>query len=97
MSLARSLSPSSVESLSWAQICKEHPNEWVCLLDVDMAPDGSIQNARVVVHASSMRQALAQLGAPQPNTLVAHTSGRPLQSPRIELSDEIRDLVRPRR
>lgn len=97
MSLAQSVTSSSVESLSWAQICEEHPNEWVCLLHVEKAPDGSIRSARVVGHARSMRQVLAQLGAPQPNTVVAHTSGRPLQSPRIELSDEIRDLVRPRR
>lgn len=97
MSLAQSVSPSSVESLSWVQICEEHPNEWVCLLHVEKTPDGSIKSARVVGHAASMKQVLAQLGAPQPNTVVAHTSGRPLQSPRIELSDEIRDLVRPRR
>jgi hypothetical protein len=97
MSVAEKLSPPSFESLSWAKICEQHPNEWVCLLDVDHALDNSIRLARVVGHDRSMRQALAQIGNPQPDTVVVHTSGRPLRSPRIEPTDEIRDIVRPRR
>lgn len=97
MSTAESLAPTSPQPLRWAKICELHPNEWVCLLDVESAPDGSIRAARVVGHDRSMRHALAQIGPPQQGAMVVHTWRRPLQSPRIEMTDEIRDIIRPRR
>ena len=97
MSNAASLAPTSQQPLRWAEICDLHPNEWVCLLEVENAPDGSIRTARVIGHDRLMRHALAQIGLPKPDTIVVHTWGRPLQSPRIEMTDEIRDIVRHRR
>ncbi|HEY5922050.1 MAG TPA: hypothetical protein VIV11_10290 [Kofleriaceae bacterium] len=89
---------SEISGLSmWAEICERCPNEWVCLLDVVTAADGSIRSARVIGHDRSMKQALMQNGAFSPDTVVVHTWGRPLRSPRIEMTDEIRDIVRPRR
>lgn len=82
---------------TWAEICERCRNEWVCLFDVDSADDGSIRSARVLVHSASMRQLLAQLGGGAPNLIVVHTSGRPSRSPRTELTDEIRNIVRARR
>jgi hypothetical protein len=97
MSAAEKILPASDELLSWAAICERHPDEWVCLVDLEHAPDGSVRSARVVGHNRSMRQALAQLGALEPGTTVMHTAGRPLRLPRIEMTDEIRDVVRARR
>lgn len=96
MSLAERLS-TSAESLSWIGICERHPDEWVGLLDVEYAADGSIHLAKVIGHDRSMRQVLAQIGVTQPGTVVVHTAGRPLRFPRIEMTDEIRDIVRARR
>jgi len=96
MSVAEKLS-TSAESLCWTEIRERHPDEWVCLLDVEYAPDGSVRLARVAGHDRSMRQALAQCGVTQPGTIVVHTAGRPLRFPRIEMTDKIRDIVRPRR
>lgn len=97
MSVAERSSPASVESSSWAEICQQHPNEWVCLLDVENGPHGSILSARVISHDRSMKQALAQIGVTQPGTVVIHTGGRPLRFSRIEMTDEIRDIVRHQR
>ncbi|MDB4954678.1 MAG: hypothetical protein JWO36_2247 [Myxococcales bacterium] len=97
MSTALKLTPTETAPLSWARICELHPNEWVCLRDVETAPDGSIRSARVIGHDESMRQALVQIDLRQPSAVVVHTYGRPLHSPRIEMTDEIRDIVRPRR
>jgi len=97
MRAAEKVTPTSLGSLSWAKICEQHTNEWVCLLDVENAPDGSIRSARVIGHDRSMRQALAELGVTPPGAVVVHTGGRPLRFPRIELTDEIRDIVRPQR
>lgn len=97
MSTAEQLAPISVASLSWGEICEQHPNEWVCLLDIAREPDGSIRSARVVSHDSSIEEALDQLDPPDPDTTVVHTAGRPLWTPRIEIVDESRDLLRSRR
>jgi len=98
MSVAEKIGRARLGRLSWAEIGTVHPNEWVCLCDVEDAIDGTIGSARVVAHEQSMRQLLAQLGS-QPNTdaVVVHTWGRPLRSPRIEMTDEIRDIVPARR
>jgi hypothetical protein len=97
MSVAEKIARTSVDSLSWVRICEQHPNEWVCLRDIENEPGGAIRSARVLGHDRSMRQALAQLAPLQPDTLVVHTGGRPLRLPRIEMTDEIRDIVRRRR
>jgi hypothetical protein len=97
MSTAQKLTPMETAPLSWARLCELYPNEWVCLFDVDTAPDGDIRSARLISHDQSMKQALAQLDVSQPGTVVLHTGGRPLRFPRIELTDEIRDIVRSRR
>jgi hypothetical protein len=63
----------------------------VYLCDVEDAIGGWIGSARVVAHDQSMRQLLAQLGSqPSIHAVVVHTRGRPLRSPRIEMTDEIR-------
>jgi hypothetical protein len=98
MSVAEKIGRASLGRLSWAEICTLHPNEWVYLRDVEDAIDGSIGSARVITHDQSMRQMLAQLGEqPNTDTVVVHTWGRPLRSPRIEMTDEIRDIVPARR
>jgi len=87
----------SSATLRWDEICAEHPNEWVCLLDIAREPDGSIGSARVVSHAPSIERALDQIEPPNPDTTVVHTAGRPMWTPRIEIVDESRDIVRSRR
>ncbi len=96
MSTAESLAPLRAQPLSWAEIRERHPNEWVCLLDVENTPEGAIGSASLVAHDPSMRKLLAETSL-QPDAVIAHTSDRPWWTPRIELTDEIRDIVRPRR
>ena len=78
-------------ALSWAAIRMKHPDEWVCLRDVQCAADGAIRSARVVGHDVSIERALDQVDPPDPDTLVAHTAGQPIRTPRIEMVDEGRD------
>lgn len=94
---AAAKSPQMLEPCSWAEICAQHPNEWVCLLDLDHGPDGRICAARVVGHDPSIERALDQIEPPNPDTTVVHTAGRPMWTPRIEVIDESRDLLRSRR
>lgn len=98
MSFAQSISPPRVGSLSWARICEDHPNEWVCLRDVENDASGAIHSARVVSHDRSIERALDFLAEPaDADTTVVHTSGRPLWTPRTEILDESRDDIRSRR
>ena len=94
MSLAQSISPPRTGSLSWAQICEDHPNEWVCLRDVENDPSGAIHSARVVSHDPSIERALDLAEPTDADTTVVHTSGRPLWTPRTEILDESRDDLR---
>ena len=97
MDAAEQLAPSESKRTSWLEICEQHPNEWVCLLDIDLGPGGSIHSARVVSHDASIERALDQIDPPNSDTTVVHTAGRPLWTPRTEIVDESRDLVRSRR
>ena len=97
MSLAHSVPPASVGSLSWAQICEAHPNEWVCLRDVENDPNGAIIAARVVSHDRSIERALDLAEPAKADTTVVHTAGHPLWTPRTEILDESRDDLRSRR
>lgn len=87
------------EPLGWAEICHRHPSEWVCLVEVEHQVDGPIRSARVVGHHQSLRAALQQVDSWSPDRVVAyaHTGGRKVRVPRIEMTDEIRDIVRARR
>jgi hypothetical protein len=97
MDVAEKLVQPISEPLTWAEICELYPGQWVDLLVVDHEPNGSIRSARVIGHDRSMKQLLAQIGTPQPATVVLHTRGRLRRFPRIEMTDEIRDIIRPRR
>lgn len=94
MSVAQSAPSASVGSLSWTRICDEHPNEWVCLRDVENDASGAIHSARVVSHDRSIERALDLAEPTDADTTVVHTSGRPLWTPRTEILDESRDDLR---
>lgn len=81
----------------WADICAQHPDEWVCLFDVEQAADGAICSARLVAHDRSMSELLANLDGARAGGVIVNTSGRRLGPPRIEMTDEIREIVHPRR
>jgi hypothetical protein len=93
---ARALA-ATVSTWSWSEICRQYPSQWVCLLDIDRDPDGSIRSARVVSHDLSIERALDQIDPPDPDMTVVHTAGRPMWTPRIEIVDENRDDVPSRR
>lgn len=99
MTAAEVILPAITAPSSWAEICDQHPDEWVCLVEVEHQDDGLIRSARVVAHHRSMKEALQQIDSWSPDQLVsyAHTSGRKRRLPRVEVADEIRDLVRARR
>jgi len=99
MNAAEAIAPTITEPLNWAEIRKRHPDEWVCLVDVEHETDGSIRSARVVSYHRSIKEALKQVDSwtADPAVACAHTGGRTLRFPRIEMTDEIRDLVRARR
>jgi hypothetical protein len=98
MSAAEKIAPMTTELLAWGEICKRHPNEWVFLSEVQHEPDGSIRSARLLVHHRSMKEALDQCSwSADPEVVYAHTWGRELRFPRIEMTDEIRDIIRARR
>jgi hypothetical protein len=99
MYAAEMITPTIMAPLGWEEICDRHPNEWVCLIDVECQTDGPIRSARVVGHHQSLRAALQQVDSWSSDRMVTyvHTGGRRLRFPRIEMTDEIRDIVRARR
>jgi hypothetical protein len=49
-------------ALSWEQICELHPDEWVCLADMDWVneTDFNLCSARVLGHGKTRKEPLAQ-------------------------------------
>lgn len=87
MGAAEQLGTTALGRVSWVEICEQHPNEWVCLFDLENAADGSICSGRVIGHGRSMRRVLAGLGTFRPTvtrTAAAHESGYLVQL--VELS-----------
>jgi hypothetical protein len=99
MSAAEKIAPTIAEPLLWAEFCALHPDEWVCLVEVEHETEGAIRSARVVGHHRSIKDALKQVDSwgSHPVVTYAHTGGRRLRFPRIVRTDEIRELVRIRR
>jgi hypothetical protein len=99
MNAAERIAPTITKALGWGEICDRHPDEWVCLVEVEHQPDGPIRSATVVGHHRSLSAALRQVDSWSPARVVAyaHTGGRKLRRARIEVTDEIRDIVRVRR
>jgi hypothetical protein len=65
--------------------------------DIEYAADDSIRAARVIAHDRSMTGLLARLEDGDIGGVIVSTRGRRLRPPRIEMTDEIRDIVHARR
>jgi hypothetical protein len=80
MSAAEKIAPTMMEPLPWAELCRRHPDVWVCLVEVQHEPDGSIRSARVIGHHRSIKGALEQCSwSTDPVVAYAHTGGRKLR------------------
>jgi hypothetical protein len=97
MDAAQQIAPLETERLLWAEICSRYPDEYVCIVDADKGTDGAIRSGRVSDHDRSMRHLLARIDGPQPTSVIVQTSGRALRFPHIEMTDEIRNIIRPQR
>jgi hypothetical protein len=51
------------EPLTWKQICERHPDEWVCLVEIDSFNDNDFgfRTARVVGHGKHPRDPYMQV------------------------------------
>jgi hypothetical protein len=92
------------EPLTWAEICARHPDEWVCLVEVDFIhPNGlEFRTARVVGHGKTRGEPFAQASPwwahydEIGHLYTGRITERPPR-PSLIIDDEIRDLIRPRR
>jgi len=92
------------ERLTWAQICDRYPDSWVSLVEVE--PPGSeplkIRSAHVIGHGGTRAVTVEQTKAWQSTfpTSSHYFTGAAVEIrgfPRIVITDEIRNLIRPRR
>jgi len=104
MSAAEKLTSSISEPLTWAEICEEYPDQWVCLVEIDhVHPRGfDFRTARVVGHGKTRREPLDQAAAfaDSYNMIGHYFTGRiAIRPPRpsLVLDDETRDAFRYRR
>jgi hypothetical protein len=98
MSAAEKLEAIS-DRLTWKQICERHPDEWVCLVEIEYAQlDDAIEQARVVGHGKTKREPVEQAKAwwGQYATIGHFYTGK-LRAPsprfRVIVEDETRDPV----
>jgi hypothetical protein len=62
MSAAEVLAPEISEPLTWAEICARHPDEWVCLVEIDRIRPNAFEfrTARVIGHGETRRAPVDQ-------------------------------------
>lgn len=62
MHTAASIAPQISEPLTWAAICERHPDQWVCLVEIDRIEDQNFEfrTARVIGHGKTRREPLDQ-------------------------------------
>ena len=62
MTATAHLAPAISEPLTWDQICRRHPDQWVCLVEFDRLDPGrfAFRAARVVGHSERRRDAVEQ-------------------------------------
>jgi hypothetical protein len=103
MSATEKLPSMISELLTWAEICARHPDEWVCLVEIEHeVPNGvAIRSARVVGHGKTRRAPFDQVGSgwDQYKVIGHYFTGRITTSslrPQVILDDEARDLFRHR-
>jgi hypothetical protein len=62
MSAAEVLAPEISEPLSWAEICVRHPDEWVCLVEIDRIRPHAFEfrTARIIGHGKTRRAPVDQ-------------------------------------
>jgi hypothetical protein len=94
MTAAEKMFPTSIELQNWSTLCLQYPDEWVCLVDVELTSEGALQAARMLGHDHSAQRLLEQLGPPPHGATIVHTWGRRLTFPRLVMTDELRDYLR---
>lgn len=104
MSAAEVLAPEISKPLTWAEICARHPDEWVCLVEIDRVHPNAFEfrTARVVGHGKTRRapvdQAMAWRDAYE---FIGHyfTGRVTVKPPRpsLILDEETRNAIRTRR
>jgi hypothetical protein len=105
MTANEQLEPTISELLTWAEICERYPDEWVCLVDIDLGDPGAFdpRTARVVSHSKTKREALDQASRWWAHYKMigsyytGHLIVRPFVRPTIILDDETRDAFRHQR
>jgi len=104
MSAAEALAAEISEPLTWAEICARHPDEWVCIVEIDRVdPNGfEFRTARIVGHGKTSRAPVEQAMAWRDHyDLIGHyfTGRVTMRTPRpsLILDDETRDAIRYRR
>lgn len=71
------MSQLDLEKISWAEICKRYPDEWVMLADIEKDRSQAIVSARVLDHDESMIDIMDR-NEPLPGSTLIQTAGRPL-------------------
>jgi hypothetical protein len=100
MSAAEVLAPEISEPLTWDAICARHPDEWVCLVEIDFThPNGlEFRTARVIGHGNTRRAPFDQAKAwrAQYEEIGHFYTGRAEQPlrPVVIIDDETRDAFR---
>lgn len=103
MVTAEKLESAISDTLTWGEICERHPDEWVCLVEIEHARpnDVRIVSARVVGHGKTKREPVEQAKVwwAQYSTIGHFYTGK-LRAPppiiRVIVEDETRDVLRRR-
>jgi hypothetical protein len=59
--------------MSWPEICRQYPDEWVMLIDVEHEPNGNFRCGRLFAHDRSAGKLLGDPRELPPRATLVHT------------------------
>jgi hypothetical protein len=101
MSAAEVLAPTISAPQTWDEICARHPDEWVCLAEIDFVHPNNLEfrTARVIGHGKTQSESLDQATTAFPQySEIGHfytnESAITYLRPAVIIDDETRDAFR---
>lgn len=77
-----------MERLSWVEICRRYPQEWIVLIDYTVDDNEDVQTGIVFAHAREKSEIRQEMAQPRDAAILYTGPVRSWLAPRVHIEDE---------